>query len=94
MTRPSRQARADHIPEEMLHPRRAHPRAIELAMSAMKIAAAGNGVSFTDLVAAGFTLAELIEHAPAAERIISQGTLVAALPSVRPIAPTSSGAVL
>lgn len=70
MTRPSSQVRADHLPEEMHHPRRAHPRAIELAFSAMKIAAAGNGVSFTDLVAAGFTTAEIIEHAPTAERII------------------------
>ena len=64
--RPSSQIRAVW-PEGELVP---HPRAVRLARTHLTIAAAGNGVGFSDLTAAGFTTAELIEHAPEAERIL------------------------
>jgi hypothetical protein len=57
-----------------------HPRAIEMAEK-MREAAAFGGVTFADIVQAGFSTAEIIEHEPIARKI-------AAASIVRQIAPT------
>lgn len=63
--RPSPQIRAGHP-----HPEPApHPRAEELAETMRDIYALGHGCGFRDLIGAGFTAAEIAEHAAEAERI-------------------------
>jgi hypothetical protein len=52
---------------------RPHPRAIQLAIATIGIAAKGRGVCLSDFRAAGFTAAEFFRHAPEAELILSQG---------------------
>lgn len=65
--RPSTQVRAAHP-----HPawRDHSDDGVRLARACRAIAAAGRGVGFSDLLAAGFSIAELIEHMPAAERLL------------------------
>jgi hypothetical protein len=46
-----------------------HPRAVEMADTMLDIAALGHGVTFKDLIGAGFTSAEVIEHHEEARRI-------------------------
>ena len=46
-----------------------HPRAVEMADTMLDVAALGHGVVFRDLIGAGFTSAEIIEHHRAAERL-------------------------
>lgn len=66
--RPSAQARPAHpFPAE-----EPHPRAMKLAQTMRDIFALGQGVSFKDLIRAGFTAAELIEHGRAAEALGNQ----------------------
>lgn len=63
--RPSAQVRTT-FPEAFGEP---HPRAVEMADAMLDIAAIGQGVGFKDLIRAGFTSAEIIEHNRDAERI-------------------------
>lgn len=64
-TRPSRHVRPE-LPEGMGTP---HPRAVELADAMLDIAALGHGVSFKDLISAGFTAAEIVEFNREADRL-------------------------
>lgn len=49
-----------------------HPRCIELVDAVLDIKARGAGVSFRDLIQAGFTSAEITEHHSRAEAIIAE----------------------
>lgn len=58
-----------------------HPRALEMAEAMREIAAIGGGVTYRDLVGAGFTAAEIIEHHPAAERLAKDASTRQVSPS-------------
>lgn len=49
-----------------------HPRAAALAETMRDIFSLGNGVGFRDLLGAGFTSAEIIEHHAAAEKLATE----------------------
>jgi hypothetical protein len=64
--RPSSQIRAD-LPEQ---PEPPHPSAVRLARRAAELERDFGFVGLAELAAAGFTMAEIVEHAPAAQAIL------------------------
>lgn len=68
MTAPSRSSQIRAVLPET-YDAEPHPRAVEMANTMLDIAALGNGVVYRDLLRAGFTNAEIIEHHRDAERI-------------------------
>lgn len=78
--RSSGQPRGGHpFPEEP-----PHRRAVEMAAAMQDIFALGNGVGFKDLLRAGFTSAEIIEHHEAADQLATEA-------SVKRIGPAPDG---
>lgn len=65
--RPSPQPRAVH-PEATAR----HPRAIELADAMREVAGCGTGPSEKDMVMAGFSVGEIIEHLPVAKLVLAE----------------------